>query len=87
MKEGWLRCVHVCAVVPCVYNMRGWGAFAAREEVEARGEQGARLCCGDGQAEMAVAPVWALLPPRANVNLHVLPSVHLSVCLSICILN
>lgn len=90
--------VAVCECVRCVCIICEIGGRLQPERRGNQGEQGASRsmglsdfchrkgsCCRDSQT--GVALVWVLLPPRANGNPHVLPSVHLSVCLSICILN
>lgn len=92
-----LQCVNVC-IVCWVCIMREIKGQLQPERRGSQGEQGASwsmglsdfcqskgLCCRDSRT--GVALVWVLLPPRANGNLRGLPSVHLSVCLSICILN
>lgn len=86
----------VCCV--CVCKTGDKRAVTAREEGKPGGAgsklvrgtfrslpEGRRACRRDSRTGAAL--VWALLPPRANGNLHGLPSVHLSVCLSICIPN
>ena len=80
---GWmgrrLRCVFMCVL--CVYNMRGWGAFAAREEVEAGGSR------EQGCAVETVRPRWPWLQSGRcclREPMWICMSFPRSICLSAC---
>lgn len=89
-------CLLLCVCMRCgVWGPWQLGRRWGQEEQEASWSFGPLALSTTGRACAAkivrlgqTRPVvWVRLPPRACGNLSVLPSVHLSVCLSICILN